>query len=51
MIKCKKSTMANENPREVAVANEAPSTLVLSIEEVRQLESVRIKSVQDGALP
>ena len=43
--------MTNENPREVAVVNEAPSTSVLSIEEVRQLEIVRIKSVREGKEP
>ena len=43
--------MANENQREVAVVNEAPPAPVLSIEEVRQLEIVRIKSVREGKEP
>ena len=43
--------MANEDPREGAVVNEAPSAPVLSIEEVRQLEIVRIKSVREGREP
>ena len=43
--------MANENPREGAVVNEASSAPVLSIEEVRQLEIVRIKSVREGKEP
>ena len=43
--------MTNENAREVAAVNEAPSMPVLSIEEVRQLEIVRIKSVREGKAP
>ena len=43
--------MTNENPREVAAVNEVPSMPVLSIEEVRQLEIVRIKSVREGKAP
>ena len=43
--------MTNENSREVAVVNETPPTSVLSIEEVRQLEIVQIKSVREGEAP
>ena len=43
--------MANENPREVAVVNEAPSAPVLSIEEVRQLKIERIRHAREGEEP
>ena len=43
--------MTNENSREVAVVNETPPTSVLSIEEVRQLEIVQIKSGREGEEP
>ena len=43
--------MANENQREVVVVNEVTPAPVLSIEEVRQLEIVRIKSVREGEKP
>ena len=43
--------MANENPREGAVVNEASSAPVLSIEEVRQLKIERIRHVREGGEP